>query len=79
MGTLPLYVAIPATNNADNTVWLLELTVRFKSNVDTAHTRKKLIYTTLSEDIQEAVFEIGFSIQHQNLRFLSLHHIITRV
>jgi hypothetical protein len=72
-GTLPPHIAITASrpdlviiNNSDNTVWLLELTVSFESNFDAAHTRKKIRYTSLAEDIHEAgyncnnvPFEIG--------------------
>ena len=62
-GTLPPHVAITLSrpdlviiNTADNTVWLLELTICFESNFDAAHTRKKLRYTSLAEDIREAGF-----------------------
>ena len=48
-GTLPPHIAITASrpdlviiNNADTTIWLLELTVSFQSNFDAAHTRKRL-------------------------------------
>ena len=72
-GTLPPHIAITGSrpdlvliNTTEKTVWLLELTVSFETNFDAAHTRKKLRYTSLAEDITEAgytcnnvPFEIG--------------------
>ena len=72
-GTLPPHIVMTGSrpdlvliNSADKTVWLLELTVSFETNFEAAHTRKKLRYTSLAEDIKEAgynchniPFEIG--------------------
>ena len=57
-GSLPPHIAITGSrpdlviiNKEEKTVWLLELTCSFETNVNAAHTRKKERYAALTQDI----------------------------
>ena len=62
-GTIPVNIVVTGQrpdiviiDNTTKTVWLWELSVSFETNIEQAHTRKKVKYTQLESDIEDAGF-----------------------